>query len=61
MSLRQTLSGFWRSIQGDLFPWLEEELGPLGERYRRFVTCLSLRGCVFSLGWSVQWGTVPPG
>ena len=42
MSLRQTLSGFWRSIQGDLFPWLEEELGPLGERYRRFVTVLEL-------------------
>ena len=42
MSLRQTLSGFWRSIQGDLFPWLEEELGPLGERHRRFVTVLEL-------------------
>ena len=44
MSLGQTLSGFWHSIQADLFPWLEEELGPLGERYRRLVTCLSLRG-----------------
>ena len=42
MSLGQTLSGFWHSIQGDLFPWLEEELGPLGERYRRFVTVLEL-------------------
>ena len=42
MSLGQTLSGFWHTLQGDLFPWLEEELGPLGERYRRFVTVLEL-------------------
>ena len=40
MSLGQTLSGFWHSIQADLFPWLEEEFGPLGGRYRRFVTVL---------------------
>ena len=32
MSLGKTLSGFWHRIQADLFPWLEEELGPLGER-----------------------------
>ena len=42
MSLGKTLSGFWHRIQADLFPWLEEELGPLGERYRRFVTVLEL-------------------
>ncbi len=42
MSLGQTLSGFWHHIQAGLFPWLEEELGPLGERYRRFVTVLEL-------------------
>ena len=40
MSLGQTLTRFLNSLQGDLFPWLEEELGPLGERYRRFVTVL---------------------
>ena len=42
MSLGQTLSSFWQSIQGGLFPWLEEELGSLGERYWRFVTVLEL-------------------
>ena len=42
MSLGQTLSGFWLTLQGDLFPWLEEELGSLVERYRRFVTVLEL-------------------
>ncbi len=40
MSLGQTLTRFLNSLQGDLFPWLEGELGPLGERYRRFVTVL---------------------
>lgn len=42
MSTRQRLSGFWRAVQADLFPWLEDDLGPLGERYRRLVTVLEL-------------------
>ena len=40
MSLGQTLSRFWYSVQAGLLPWLEDELGPLGERYRRLVTVL---------------------
>ncbi len=42
MPLRETLSGYWGSLQGELFPALEEELGPLGERYRNLVTVLEL-------------------
>ena len=42
MPLRETLSGYWQSLQGELFPALEEELGPLGERYRDLVTVLEL-------------------
>ncbi len=42
MPLGETLSGYWRSLQGELFPALEEELGPLGERYRNLVTVLEL-------------------
>ena len=42
MPLRETLSGYWQSLQGELFPTLEEELGPLGERYRDLVTVLEL-------------------
>ena len=42
MSLGQTLFRFWHAVQADLFPWLEEELGPLGERYRRLITVLEL-------------------
>lgn len=42
MPLRETLSDYWLTIQGQLFPWLEEELGPLGERHKQFVTVLEL-------------------
>ncbi len=42
MPLRETLSGYWQSLQGELFPALAEELGPLGARYRDLVTVLEL-------------------
>ena len=42
MPLRETLSVYWQSLQGELFPALEEELGPLGDRYRDLVTVLEL-------------------
>ncbi|MDE0379396.1 MAG: hypothetical protein OXI20_09150 [Rhodospirillales bacterium] len=37
-----TLSGLWHAVQADLFPWLEAEPGPPGERYRRLVAVLEL-------------------
>ena len=37
MPLKQTLSRHWFRFQRELFPWLEETLGPLGERYERLV------------------------
>lgn len=40
MPLAEMLSDYWHTIQGHLFPWLEEELGPLGEHHRRFVTVI---------------------
>ena len=42
MPLKQTLSRHWFSFQRELFPWLEETLGPLGERYERLVRMLEL-------------------
>ena len=42
MPLKQTLSRHWFTIQRELFPWLEEALGPLGERYERLVRVLEL-------------------
>ena len=40
MSLRTILSNYGFAFHRELFPALEEELGPLGERYELFVTVL---------------------
>ena len=46
MPLKQTLSRHWFTFQRELFPWLEEALGPLGERYERLVRVLESGGVV---------------
>ncbi len=40
MAPMQTLYQSWHHVQADLFPWLEEEIGPLGERHRHLVAVL---------------------
>lgn len=40
MSLLASISSFWCSFQEQLFPTIEEDLGPLGERYQSFITVL---------------------
>ena len=42
MSLRTILSNYGFVFQRELFPALEEELGPLGARYELFITCARL-------------------
>jgi hypothetical protein len=42
VSLRQTLSSCWSSIQHDLFPWLEERVGALGAMHQDLVTILEM-------------------
>ena len=42
MSLREILSDYWYAFQQELFPRLESELGPMGERYELFVAVLEL-------------------
>lgn len=37
MKLRGSLSQSWLMIQGTLFPWLEEEPGPLTEKQQQWV------------------------
>ncbi len=60
MPLRETLSGYWRTMQGDLFPWLEEELGPLSERHTQLVTALEVaRVDVFLRHWHGVPGRPP--
>ena len=55
MPLKQTLSRHWFRFQRELFPWLEEALGPLGERYERLVRVLELvrveEWLPYSRGW----------
>ena len=36
------LSNHWACSQTELFPWLAEEIGPLSERYQRFIMVLEL-------------------
>ena len=42
VSLRQTLSSCWSSIQHDLFPWLEERVGPLSAPHQDLVKVLEM-------------------
>ena len=44
MPLGQTLSAVWDHIQGRLFPFLTETLGPLTDGHRRVVTVLEMAG-----------------
>ena len=37
------LSDYWYAFQQELFPRLESELGPMGERYELFVAVLIAR------------------
>ena len=49
MSLLASISSFWCSFQEQLFPTIEEDLGPLGERYQSFIRSSS------SSGWNNIW------
>ncbi len=42
MSLKETVSRHWLRFQRELFPLLEDDVGPLGERYQRLVQVLEL-------------------
>src|SRR5208337_816584 len=40
--LREMLSNTWTHIQGHLFPWLQEELGPLTDGHKQLITVLDV-------------------
>ena len=42
MPLPDNLSKYWLTIQRNLFPWLEEELGQLSTNERKLVTTLEM-------------------
>ena len=42
MALGGNISELWNRFQGELFPVLAEEVGPLNEKHRRLVAVLDL-------------------
>ena len=42
IQLEANLSQFWHSIQGNLFPWLEEVFGPLSDEHRKIIMTLEM-------------------
>jgi Transposase DDE domain/Transposase domain (DUF772) len=60
MPLLTCLSRTWSHIQGNLFPWLTEELGPLTETHKQVVTALEVAGVeAFVQVWSGLPGRPP--
>ena len=60
MPLREMITSSWAHIQGCLFPWLAEELGPLMECHRRLITVLEV-ACIeaFIRTWPGMAGRPP--
>ena len=42
MSLKETLTTYWLRVQHELLPWLDDTVGPLGERHQQLVSVLGL-------------------
>ena len=42
MSLKETLTTYWLRVQHELLPWLDDSMGPLGQRHRQLVSVLGL-------------------
>lgn len=60
MLLLDNLSKYWLTIQSNLFPWLEEELGELSTNERKLVTTLEMvRLEAFLLNWAGVTGRPP--
>jgi hypothetical protein len=60
MPLLTCLSRTWAHIQGNLFPWLTEQLGPLTETHKRVVMTLELAGVeAFVQAWPGLPGRPP--
>ena len=39
-TLNDKLSQHWNCIQDNLFPWIEESLGPLSDKHRQLISVL---------------------
>lgn len=58
--LRDTLSQYWQTIQGTLFPWLQEELGPLTAKQQQLVATLDMLALEGYLGQQFGYVGRPP-
>ena len=58
--LAGTLSQFWLTIQGTLFPWLQQELGELSEKQKQLIAILELVGIESFISSSRGYPGRPP-
>ena len=42
MPLLELITGTWCHIQGNLYPWLQAEVGPLGDNHKRLITVFEM-------------------
>ena len=42
MPLLELITGTWSHIQGNLYPWLQAEVGPLTDNHKRLITVLEM-------------------
>ena len=65
MPLANTIADIWNRFQGELFPTLAEDLGPLTAIHQRFVAVLDLKPVetfiqtAFVRSWSPSCGPPP--
>jgi transposase len=53
--LNSKLSRCWLRIQGNLFPWLQEELGPLSKKQKQLITVLEVARVEQFIQYSPIW------
>ena len=58
--LAGTLSQFWLTIQGTLFPWLQQELGELSEKQKQLIAILELLSIESFISRSRGYAGRPP-
>ena len=48
-TLNDKLSQHWNCIQDNLFPWIEESLGPLSDKHRQLIDPVPLFGTLTNI------------
>ena len=53
--LHTKLSRYWHQIQGNLFPWIQEELGPLSQKQKQLIMVLEVARIERFIQYSPFW------